>query len=223
MKKHLFILAILFFCLTTINAQFKANTHWPYLYEDFTEGIIYFQGNKELKSKLNVHLLESALHYLKDGNIYQADTRDIIGAEIGNNKFICEDGKLMTIISEVKTNKLLKLTVGDFESLLSSKGAYGASSNTQALKDLTSLEIRGLNDPAHGYMLQEKNEGRIVPLKESYYLLLDKKLIPATKRDIEKNLADSEKNSWKVFLKENKIKWKDEQKLALLLNYFTND
>jgi len=223
MKKPLFILGMLSLCLTMVSAQFKANTHWPYLYENFSEGTIYFTGNKEVKSKLNIHLLESSLHYLQDGNIYQANTHDILEAEIGNDKFICEDGKLMKIISEVKSNKLLKLTVGDFESLLSNKGAYGASSNTQAVKDLSSLEIRGLNNPAHGYMLQEKNEGRIVPLKETYYLLLDKKMIPATKRDIEKYLNDSDKDKWKGFLKENKIKWKDEQKLALLLNYFTND
>ncbi len=223
MKKPLFILAMLSLYLTTISAQFKANTNWPYLYENFSEGTIYFTGNKEVKSKLNIHLLESSLHYLQDGNIYQANTHDILGAKIGNDKFICEDGKLMKTISEVKSNKLLKLTVGDFESLLSNKGAYGASSNTQAVKDLSSLEIRGLNNPAHGYMLQEKNEGRIVPLKETYYLLLDKKMIPATKRDIEKYLNDSDKDKWKGFLKENKIKWKDEQKLTLLLNYFTND
>ena len=220
MKKTLLAITLLICGASIASAQYTPNTLWPYLYENFEPGTVYYKENKKSDGVFNVHLLGSVLHYLQDGTIYQATDKDVARVEIGGDTYIYDNGKLMKVIAKKGESSLLKLTVGDFESLLSKSGAYGASSSTHSTKDLSSLEIKGLNNPSHGLMLQEKNDGRIFPLAIKYYILVKGELIPATRKDIEKSLDSTQEADWKKFTKENKIKWKSEEQLAEVLNFF---
>ena len=85
---------VIFFALLTVamgaGAQkFEPNTKWPYLYEDFQQGTIFFQDNqKNSSTELNVHLLGNVLHYLgKDGKIYQSDDKNVMRVEIGSDAY----------------------------------------------------------------------------------------------------------------------------------------
>ena len=57
---------------------------------------------------------------------------------------------------------------------------------------------------------------------KKYFLKLGNKVIEAGKKDVEKILADGQKDAWKQFLKKNKIKWKNPESLVLVLDFLKN-
>ena len=226
MKKVFSILMLTIAASLTAQAQkFEPNTKWPYIYEDFTPGTIYFEGNEKSQADLNIHLWGNVLHYVKkDGRIYQSDDKKVVRVEIGSDAYLFSDHKLMRIITNEGTNLLLKLTKGDFDAMRSSGGgAYGSSLNSSASRDLSSLgiDLGGMDQPELGLMLQEKKEGRTIPLVEQYYFIIGGQQIEATKKGVEKFVGDAKADALKTFLKENKTKWKKEDSLTQLLGFLS--
>ena len=97
-------------------------------------------------------------------------------------------------------------------------GAYGASANTQAVRNLSSLEIGGKNIVNHAMLLQNKDAGKELPINTKRYIMIGEKCILATKKDIEKQLITNH-DQWNMFLKENKIKWRKDADLIKVLNF----
>ena len=207
-----------------ISAQkFEPNTNWPYLYENFTSGVIYFDGNTKSEAELNIHLWGNVLHYVgQDGKIFQSKDKNVIRVEIGDDAYIFMNQKLVKIMAIEGTNLLVKQTSGDFDALRSSGGgAYGSSTNSSATRDLSSLDVdlRGMDQPELGLMLQEKKDGRAIPLVESYYFIINDQTIEATKKGVEKYVGDANKDALKQFLKDNKTKWKNDESLGQLMKF----
>lgn len=219
--KKLCSLFVLLCAVLTVSAQkFEPNTKWPYLYEDFTQGTIFFNGNKKSEAKLNIHLWGNKLHYLKgDNKIYQSDDRDVIRVEIGSDAFIYSDHQLMKILSADNNNLLVVQDKADFDALFANTGAYGASLNSSAARDLSSLELGGLDTPELGLLLQERHDGRAIDVKQVYFFIIDGQQVEANKKEVEKLLSDNGKKEWKSFQKDNKIKWKNEESLLKVLSF----
>ncbi len=214
---------IMFLLLSTfvVNAQgYEPTTKWPYLYNDFNKGTVYFADNSKTTASVNIHLMGSLLHYEKDGLIYHIDNQKLTGVEIGDDKFVPLDGKLVKIIAKMGNNYLAKLTTGDFDALMTSSGAYGMSSTSSSVNKLNSIDIGGISNLNYRLMVDEKQEGRILPLKVSYLLFVDGKTIPAVKAEIEKQLSGDQKAEFKTFIKDNKIKFNKEESLMELLRFF---
>lgn len=224
MKKLCSLLLLACAVLTASAQKYEPNTKWPYVYEDFTQGTIFFNGNKKSESKLNIHLWGNKLHYLKDDNkIYQSDDRDVIRVEIGSDAYIYSDHKLVKILSAENNNLLVVLDKADFDALFTSTGAYGASLNSSSSRDLSSLDLGGLENAELGRMLQEKGDGRDIDVKQVYFFIVDGQQIDANKKEVEKLLSDNGKKEWKTFQKENKIKWKDEESLKKVLSFINTN
>lgn len=222
MKKVLLI--ILLGCTISVNAQFAPNTRWPYLYENFSQGTIYFAKNQKSEAQLNVHLLGNTLHYItQDGKIFEGSDKDVIRVEIGNDTYWFANHKLMQVITQEGDCALLKLVYGDFDSMTSGSGAYGSSLNSSASRDLSSLDLGGLNQPELGKMLQERNDGSEIPLETAYYFILGGKVVEANKKAVTETVEVSQSDNWKKFLKENKIKWKKEDSLISVLGFFAKE
>lgn len=210
-------------CCLTVKAQYEPNTKWPYIYEDFIQGTIYFADNKKSSAEMNIHLWGNVLHYVsKNGKIYQSEDNNIVRVEIGDDAYIYSAHKLMMIVSSKENNLLLKEIYGDFDSMFSGTGAYGASLNSSSSKDLSSLELGGLDMPELGKMLQDKNAGKVIPLKEKYYFVIDGIQVDANKKSVETFIGNERKDEWKSFLKEKKIKWKNEDSLIEILHFIFN-
>ena len=211
--------------LTVMAQKYEPNTKWPYLYEDFIPGTIFFEGNQKSTADMNIHLWGNVLHYVKaDGKIYQSDEKNVIRVEIGSDAYIYVDHQLKRIVANEGTNLLVKLTKGDFDAMRSSGGgAYGSSLNSSSARDLSSLgfDLGGLDHPELGLMLQEKKEGRTIPLVEQYSFIIGDQQIEATKKGVEKFVGDTRADALKQFLKENKIKWKSEESLQQLLTFLS--
>ena len=223
MKRFLSTVAALLLMLAVSAQNFEPNTKWPYLYENFTPGTIYFEGNEKSSSNLNIHLWGNVLHYVKaDGRIYQSSDQKVMRVEIGNDAYIFSDHKLVRIVAHEGTNLLAELVSGDFDAMRSSGGgAYGSSLNSSASRDLSSLgfDLGGMDHPELGLMLQEKQDGRTIPLITRYYFIIGGQQIEATKKGVEKFVGDDRADALKQFLKDNKVKWKKEESLIQVLQF----
>jgi hypothetical protein len=221
--KKLLIALLLAGAVSATAQKYEPNTKWPYVYETFQPGTIYFDGKEKTSADLNIHLWGNVLHYVsKDGKIYQSSDNNVVRVEMAGNAYIFSDHKLVKIIANEGNSLLVKLTRGDFDALRSAGGgAYGASTNSSATRDLSSLgfELGGLNNPELGLMLQEKRDGRAIPIVEQYFFILDGQQIEANKRSVEKFLGDDKADQLKQFLKANKTKWKNEESLKTLLKF----
>ena len=221
MKKLLSILFGVSLCASVLAQTYMPNTRWPYLYENFTNGTIYFTGNKKTSAQLNIHLWGNVLHYVSnDGRIYETTDGNIIRVEIGTDVFLYGDNQLMKLVAEKNNNVLLCLRTGDFDSMNAGTGAYGASLNSSAVTDLSSLDLGGLDKPALAKMQEEKNIGRDIPMRTSYYYVINGRLVEATKKDMTRFVGEEREGEWKSFLKTNKIKWKKEDSLKKVLDFF---
>ncbi len=201
--------------------KYEPNTRWPYLYQNFTKGVVFFEGNqKSSQMDLNIHLMGNVLHYIgQDGKIYKNDDQKVTRVEIGDDAYIFSDHKLVKILANEGTNLLVLLTKGNFDALQQNGGAYGSSLNSSASRDLSSLDLGGLDTPELGKMLQEKNDGRTIPVAQQYFFIIGGQQIEATKKGVEKFVGETKAGALKQFLKENKTKWKNEESLAQLLKF----
>lgn len=210
------------FSLLQVSAQkYEPNTKWPYIYQDFTKGTIFFEGNQKNSAReLNIHLLGNQLHYLgEDGRIYQSNDQKVMRVEIGSDAYIFSDHKLVKIVANEGTNLLVMLTKANFDALQQGNGAYGSSLNSSATRDLSSLDLGGLDMPELGKMLQEKNDGRTIPVTQQYFFIIGGQQIEATKKSVEKFVGPAKADALKQFLKENKTKWKNEDSLTQLMKF----
>ena len=222
MKKALFTMIGMLMFTITASAKYEPNTKWPYLYEDFTKGYIYSADNKKSEFFLNIHLSGNILHYIgDDGRIYKSNDKQILRVEIGDDTYIFYNHRLVKLLCTNDMNMLAELTKTDFSSLLSGTGAYGASLNSSSAVDLSSLDLGGLNTPEHGKMLQEKNNGRTLPLSTEYFFIIDNQRVDANKKAIGKMIPNDKKDQWESLLKNTKIRWKDSESLCKILDFLS--
>ena len=139
--------------------------------------------------------------------------------EIGNDAYIYSDNQLVKILDVDQNNLVVELTKADFDALFTGTGAYGSSLNSSAARDLSSLDLGGIDNPELGRLLQERNDGRDLSLKRLYFFIIDGKQIEANKKEVESLLNDNGKKEWKAFQKQNKIKWKNEDSLTKVLSF----
>ena len=223
MKRLLSIVTCLLLAVVAAHAKYVPNTKWPYVYEDFTKGTVYSADNQKSEGLLNIHLAGNVLHYVgKDGKVYANDNHRIARVEIGQDAYIVVDNRLMQVIGQKGADVLLKLELADFSQLTqSSGGAYGSSLNSSASNQLSSLDLGGLNRPEHGMMLQEKHDGREIPVSTVYYFAIGGQCIEANKGEVLKYVGESRKADFTRFIKEKKVKWKNEDSLKTVLEYLS--
>lgn len=215
------ILTILIFFVATIANAYSPNTKWPYLNENFAEGTVY-RGKEHSVAKFNIHLVDNVLHYINpdDDKIYTAKYSEIDSVVISGTTYVQCDGKIMQVMAKSSAGMVLRYDYADFDALFTQIGAYGTSLNTGSGRNLSSLELAGLNNQRHGLMLQEKHDGKEIGMRKKYFLRIGKIDIEANKKDVEKILPADSKESWKLFLKNNKIKWKKPESLLLVVDFF---
>lgn len=218
MKKLILYLSVL--CFTIMLHAQDITTMWPYKYPDFRDGTVYFTDKKTLSAPLNVHLLKSALHFLDNGQIKEVTTSEIVLVQISEDNYYMRNNQLMRVLSGDSTGFVAELLLADFDALAESGGAYGSSSNVQATRKLSSLEIGGINITNHMELKSNKDNGSLLPLSTKYFIVTSDAVYPATKKGIESQLTGSKKDEFKRFLKENKVQWKRPESLSSLLNFF---
>lgn len=200
-------------------------TTWPYLFENFQDAIIYTEsGKSQQQVKANLHLEYCTLQYLEGDKIIQVEPHDILKVVMNGETFIYMNGELVQLIGVEAGNAIVKRVKVNVSSLIvsSGSGAYGMGTDVSASKKVRSLQISGITNMTYSQMKVEQNEGKELSLDIEFFFLLNdgKEIIKATKREVEKSLGDNGKTKLKAFLKQNKIKWKEEASLIKLLEFF---
>lgn len=220
MKKIGLFLSII--CLTFALQAQNITTMWPYKYSDFRNGTVYFVNKRTLSAPVNVHLLKSSLHYLDHGQIKEVTASEIVLVQIDEDNYYMRDNQLMRVISGDSTGFVAELLLADFDALTESGGAYGSSSNVQATRKLSSLEIGGISITNHMELKSNKDGGSLLPLRKKYFIVTPDAVYTATKKGIESQLPEKRKDEFERFLKKNKVSWRRPESLSVLLKFFND-
>jgi hypothetical protein len=210
--------------LYSTGQEYTPTTNWPYLFENFQDGTIHFKEGDNTLKKVNIHLHKNTLHYVENDKIYQIDDKnDIDFVEINNEKFVYKNKELLQVIQQIENNGLYLLAKVDLDKLTTATGAYGSNAQTASTRNLTNLDFVDVVNIRYVQLISGKEEGRLLPLKKSYYFDISGELIPANKKEVEKRLETSQvKEEYKQFVKKNKIKWNQANSLIQVLEFLNN-
>ena len=209
--------------LSIAAAAQNPSTTWPYLYDNFTSGVIYMQNGAKSELLLNVQVRHDRLHFIDDGIIKEADLDPVLLVMIGSDKYYPVDGELRKVLAENEKGAVAVSLLGNFAALQETGGAYGASSSAAATRKLSSVEVDGQVNQNHMLILQEKENGAELALITTYYLLSGTTCVKASRKDVEEALPAAAIPAWKTWLKANKIKWKDPQSLLKVVEFLKDN
>lgn len=213
---------ILLTCLAASFPVFAQTTAWPYLYPDFQTGTIVMSDGKEQRATVNVHLLKGDLHFIDDkGVIQMAPAVQFTGVRIGEASFRRIEGYLMQVLPGPDEGNFIALRrTADLSALNETGGAYGVSSTTSSTRKITSIDLPGMVNTSHMEIMQNREYGQKLKIKSEYFIVLDGKVIKASKKDVGEAVSAERAAEFKQFLKKNKINWKDENSLLTLFDFF---
>lgn len=200
-------------------AQDECSTMWPYLYKDFQEGTIYKKGGEKFVQQVNIHTLRGRLHYIDKGLVKEVISSDVLLVTIGDDTFMSVSGDMMKVVAKEEGGFIAALILGDFSKLNDTGGAYGTSTTNSATRKLSGIEIGGYVNQNHMELLQNRNNGEIVSLEKTYYLVTPDLTCKASRKDFEEALSPERKAEFKVWLKAHKIKWNDPRSLLGLVDF----
>lgn len=222
MKEILTIILASAFVICLKAQNYEPTSTWPYLYPDFTAGTLYVNVSGEQKDGLyNIHILEGRLHFIEGDLIKEASPADVYSVRIGDDIYLNAGGTMMRVLAESNAGVVLQETVVDKTRLNSSSAAYGASANSMAAWNLSSIEQAGsMVNTNHMELKNSKNEGYILPLAVKIYLMTGGKTIYASRKDASRETGEEK---MKVFLKEHKVRWKDPQSLLQVVDFIAQE
>ena len=181
--------------------------------------MIYFQNKKTLTAPVNIHLLKSSLHYVDKEIIKEVQSSDVILVQINQDKYYMRDNQMMRVVVGDSLGFVAELVVADFNAVSESGGAYGSSSNVQATRKLSSLEVGGISITNHMELKGRKDAGSLLPVVKKYYIVTSDKVLPANRKSIENELSESKRSEFKKFIKMNKVNWKRPESLMAVLKF----
>jgi hypothetical protein len=77
----------------------------------------------------------------------------------------------------------------------------------------------GMVNTSHMEIMQNREFGKKVKIKEEYFVVIDGNAVKATKKEVTEAVGADKAAAFKQFLKKNKINWKDEQSLLKLFDF----
>ena len=207
--------------LSGLSAQdSEPTTTWPYIYSDFKSGELKPLSGAPIQGAFNIHVLESRLHFIEDGMIREMKPSEVLSVKVGDDYFASVSGKMMKVLAKSDNGLIAEEVLVDVARLNTTGGAYGSSSNSIATQALSSLEGIGgtRSNMNHMELKNAKDEGSPLPVIVKRYLVFPGYVVYATKADVSK-LVGIDKDELNSFIKENKIKWKDENSLIKMLDF----
>lgn len=206
----------------SVSAQ-EPTTMWPYLFTDFTEATLHFRSGETGQAKVNIHLLHNDLHYLNGSKIFTTDNQNDVARIVlpDNRAFVRCENLYIEVLGETPQAILGRRTTGDFDRLTQGTGAYGTSSSTSAVDNLSSLQIGGLTNLNYDIIRVDRENGQTLPLSVRFCFVIDGQIYNANKRTISKLLPEADQKEFNAFLKKNKVKWNKEEGLQKVLEYIS--
>ena len=220
--KKIFTVLVLMLAGLALQAQ-NPTTTWPYLYNDFMQGEVFFKDGSSKAYMVNVHILRSTLHFIEPGtdDIKEAKSKDVLLVKVGSDTYYSKQSKMLRAAASNELGFVGEEVVADMAALNSESGAaYGASANSMSTMKLSSVDGAGPTASTnHMNLKNSKEDGKIIPLDKEYFLVTNGQVYPATKKELELFLTPEKKAGMKSFLKQNKISWKSPESLLKVIDY----
>ena len=222
MKRNI-IISILLLTVVSASAQdYTPTVNWPYLNPDFYEGEMRFMDGKRSQSKFNIHLGHGALHMVDtDGIIGETSVDDALSVRIGDVEFYNVGGKMLKVLAKSDKGMVVEESLANYAAVSRKDGAFGGG-NANSAQGHSYDENFG-NDAylitnRYDDLLSQKEYGEELPMTVSRFILVDGVSVPAAKRDVSA-IDGVDKKALTVFLKEEKINWKNPQDLLKVIDY----
>lgn len=219
MKALLSLLCAVCACLSAFaqQQQQELRSATQLLFPEFREAKVLQTFNRSVKAKANILYRNAALCYIdeKDGRIYQASNKSIVGVQFDSVRYQKVDDVAMgRVVAERGYNRLLCVTTIDMERY---------KEITTGGTDLPFFEI-----DMGGYGVDqfmdlsgaEQASNRGYPLKQEFYFSLKGRIVPARERLVKREVREEMKTAFKNLMADRWWSWRDEASLSRLLMYF---
>ena len=220
--KKIFTVLVLMLAGLALQAQ-NPTTTWPYLYNDFMQGEVFFKDGSSKAYMVNVHILRSTLHFIEPGtdDIKEAKSKDVLLVKVADQTYYSKQGKMLRAAASNELGFVGEEVLADMAALNAESGAaYGASANSMSTMKLSSVDGAGPTASTnHMNLKNSKEDGKLIPLEKEYYLVTNGQVYPATRKELELFLTPEKKAGMKAFLKQNKISWKSPESLLKVIDY----
>lgn len=216
----LLIVALLVLPICVQAQQYNPTEPWPYLYQDFEPGNIF--TSKEVLigyDQVNVNVINGRLHYVEGGTIMEANMANIHVVRINEDVYLNVGGRLMRVLRESEHTAVVLETEVDYDEMSKVNIGYGRSAVASA-QDISLMSLSG-SDNLNKSLLdvqKDKYNGKVLPLDERTYLVVDGLLFKTDRSDI-LNHPRVNRKATSDFIKQNKIKFKRPEDLEKLGEY----
>lgn len=203
---------------------FKPKDTWPFLYEDFTDGVVCSDsGDDILTGKINVSVLNQKLYYIKGENIMEADMVKVFSVKAGEEIFVNVAGKLYKVLAESTGGAAVQARYLDVEQMNKANIGYGVSSSVASTQNVAGLALDSNSGTNINKALESKEGGAEIPIAEKTYILFCRnRIVPALKREV-MDVPGLDKEKAKAFFKEHKIKWSHPESLTEVADFLTEN
>lgn len=213
-----FLLASVTLMAQSNNSE-KITDKWPYLYAEFHEGTLYFDGNKVSKGAFNVDVSNQSLVYYETDQIIKSvnSAVTIDSLLIGNTKFLKSDA-IYEVLAQSGSKALLKKVRIDLNSVNDTGGGYGTGSSTNATTKVVTVDVVNYTGVPYEVVKLEMGKGKVFETIISYYLtsnLKNAELLRATKNSFSDVFPDADV---KGIVKAEKTRFNSADDLIKLFN-----
>ncbi len=203
---------------------FEPRDSWPFLYEEFLSGATRtMDGSLTTDARFNVSVIDGSLLYIgNDDIIMKPDMTRVYTARLGNDVYVNIMGRMYQLLSELDCGLVVLGREVDRDELNKVSIGYGKSAvaSTQSVSLIAIDGGNGANKSLESFNTTKYN-GKVLPVKETYYLRVGMRLIPATRQEL-LNLPGIDKKAATAFFKQEKIKWRETASLEKVL-VFVNE
>ena len=211
--------------MTLSGQEYRPRESWPYLLENFTEGVVTnYGGEASADGYFNVSVVDGKLHFVKDGTIMVANMNQLQAVRIGEKIFINRMGRLKEVVAEELSGYFVLLDVSvDEDELAKTDIGFGMRSAVASTQKLNTLAMGSATvNLSLDAAISAAKEGAELPLKEKYVFLIKSREYPANKNSF-LSMEGVDKASAKAFLKAEKIKWRNADSLGKVLKYIAEN
>jgi hypothetical protein len=220
MKLLVSILFIISVSITPLMGEVKKSPNvtdkWPYLYNDFVVGTLYFNQVKSIQASFNIDLVNQKIVYFEDDELIRVvnEALRVDSLILGESHFEYDDGYVYEVLQGDGSRALLKRIRVDLEAAKrGSGGGYGTGTSTDATTNITSVDASVHVGLPYNVVVLERDKGVSFKLITGYYLSNGKELLRVSKRSFRDVFNDRDVNS---IIKENKLKLRNEDDLITL-------
>lgn len=214
-KLGLFIL----FVLLPIVAIAQITTNWPYLLPDFTAGKIQYKSGVESDATLNIHLRGNVLQMIAiDGKVMRVLDGMVYNVTIEDKEYVFAEHQMMQVVARRDSSLLLRLDYADWDQMFKYQTVYGMDLNTARSQDLRTLNLAGIQNEQYERIKSVKTDGREIPIKVRYYMLLNGELVLAKSSEVNDLLDKVQRKKLKSQIREQKLSWHEESDLIKIFD-----